>query len=198
MANVRFDSTSSTVAEAQREMRAAYYSGAPGVLTSGLAWLTAAAVAMQMGAERAIWTLFVGGMLIHPVAVLLCKFLGRSGKHIAGNPMGSLAMATTLWMILSLPLAYAASLVRIEWFFPAMLLVIGGRYLTFGAIYGMRIYWFFGGALAAAGWLLARATAAPELSAAAGAAIEVGFAFGIFVIARRESVAASLPQSAPC
>lgn len=198
MANVRFDSTSSTVAETQREMRAAYYSGAPGVLTSGLVWLTAAAVAMQMGAAHAIWTLFVGGMLIHPVAVVLCKFLGRSGKHTAGNPMGSLAMATTLWMILSLPLAYAASLVRIEWFFPAMLLVIGGRYLTFATLYGMRTYWICGGALAMAGWLLARAAVAPELAAAAGAVIEVGFACAIFFIARRETATASLPQSALC
>lgn len=198
MAHVRFDSSASTVTEAQQDMRTAYYAGAPGMLTSGLVWLIAAAVAMHLDVGRAIWTLFIGGMLIHPVSLVLCKLLGRSGKHTAGNPLGSLAMATTFWMILSLPLAYAASLVRIEWFFPAMLFVIGGRYLTFATIYGMRVYWICGAALAFAGWLLARASVAPELAAVAGSAIEAGFACAIFFIARRESVDSSLPRSAPC
>lgn len=180
MANVRFDPTSSTLPEAQREMRAAYYAGAPGMLTSGLVWLIAAGVAGLIGADRAIWALFIGGMLIHPVSQIVCKLAGRSGKHSPGNPLGSLAMATTFWMILSLPLAYAASMVRIEWFFPAMLLIIGGRYLTFATLFGLRIYWICGAALAGAGWILARAGVAPELCALAGGAIEAVFACIIF------------------
>jgi hypothetical protein len=52
-------------------------------------------------------------------------------------------------MILSLPLACVASTVNIDWFFPSMLLVIGGRYLTFATIYGTRAYWVFGAAILA-------------------------------------------------
>ncbi len=63
--------------------------------------------------------------------MVLLKALGRSGKHSPSNPLGSLALATTFWLILSCLLAYAVSLCRIAWFFPAMLLAIGGRYLTF-------------------------------------------------------------------
>jgi hypothetical protein len=92
-------------------------------------------------------------------------------------------------MILSLPLAYTVSLLRIELFFPAMLFIIGGRYLTFSTVFGARIYWACGGALALAGYALARAHASPELGSFTGAAIEAAFAAAIFVTTRREAAA---------
>jgi len=173
-----------TVADAQREMRYAYYEGAPGMLISGLVWAVAAFVALRVSPERAIWTLFIGGMLIHPGAVLLRRLLGRRGTHLPTNPLGVLALATTFWMILCLPLAYAASRLHIEWFFPAMLFVIGGRYLTFSTLFGLRIYWACGGALVVAGYLLGRGLVAPVGAALAGALIEIIFAGIIFATAR--------------
>jgi len=180
--------SAATIAEAQREMRLAYYGGAPGMFTSATVWLIAAIVSLRGSPDRAIWTLFIGGVLIHPVSLLLNKALGRSAKHSAGNPFGSLALATTFWMILMLPLAYGASRLRLEWFFPAMLFIIGGRYLTFSTLFGTRTFWFCGAALAAAGYLLGRANASPTLGAFSGAAIEAGFAAAIFVVTRREIV----------
>lgn len=174
-----------TIADAQLDMRTAYYGGAPGVMTSGLMWFAAGMVALHLSAERAIWTLFIGGMFIHPLAVLFNKVLGRSGKHNPANPLGSLAMASTFWMILCLPLAFAISTVRIDLFFPAMLLIIGGRYLTFATLYGTRIYWVCGVALALAAYPLAKMGASPATGAFAGAAIEVAFAVAIFVTSER-------------
>lgn len=164
------------LAASQSDMRNAYCSGGAGVLASALAWGAAAATAWLASPQQAVWALFVGGMLIHPVGVLLCKLLGSRGHHAKGNPLGSLAWASTLWLIFSLPLAYAASLQRIEWFFPAMLLVIGGRYLVFATVFGMRLYWVLGLVLAGAGFALARAAAPPVVSVLAGAAIEAAFA----------------------
>ena len=183
------------IADAQREMRTAYYGGAPGMFTSATVWLIAGTVATFMTQERAIWTLFIGGMFIHPVSVLLTKVIGQSGKHNTSNPLGSLAMATTFWMILMMPLAYVASRLRIEWFFPAMLCIIGGRYLTFATIYGTRIYWFCGITLAIAGGSLGLATASPAIGALAGAVIEAVFAVAIFTTSRREI--ALLKKAAP-
>lgn len=188
MMPISLENPPATIAGAQREMRLAYFGGAPGMLTSAVVWLIAGIVAIRVSPDRAIWALFIGGMLIHPVSVLLTKALGRSAKHRAGNPFGSLALATTFWMILMMPLAYGAARLRPEWFFPAMLFIIGGRYLTFSTIFGTRIFWFCGAALAVAGFGLGRAGAAPELGAFAGAAIEAGFAVIIFVTARREAV----------
>ena len=185
------------LSHAQADMRFAYFGGASGMLASSMAWLCAAIAAAHVSPRQAVWVLFIGGMLIHPVGVLISKLLGRPGNHSKGNPLGSLALASTFWLIFSLPLAYAVSVLRIEWFFPAMLLVIGGRYLVFSSLFGMRIYWACGLALAGAGYLLAQAGASPTLSASAGAAIEVAFGAAIFVLNRRELRSAGSLQQNP-
>lgn len=161
---------------AQADMRAGYASGAGGIVASAAAWLAAAIVTQQMGAQQGVWALYIGGMLIHPAGMLVSKVLtGRAG-HAKDNPLGGLAMATTFWLIFSLPLAYAAYLQNAEWFFPAMLLIIGGRYLTFAHVYGMRLYWTLGFVLAGAAIGLAYAKIIPVYAAFAGAAIEAVFA----------------------
>ena len=176
-----------TLAATQRDMRTGYLGGAPGVLVSGSVWAVAACVAAWLSPQRAVWALFVGGMFIHPIAVLCTRLLGAPGRHTPGNPLGALAMATTFWMIAMLPLAYGIALWRIELFFPAMLLVIGGRYLCFHTLYGNRIYWVLGAVLGLAGYGLASLGAPPVLGAAAGALIEIVFAFVLLAGARREA-----------
>lgn len=183
------ENSAATIAGAQREMRFAYYGGAPGMFTSATVWLIAGIVSMVVSPERAVWALFIGGMFIHPVSSLLTKAIGRSGKHSASNPFGSLALATTFWMILMMPLSYGVSRLHIEWFFPAMLFIIGGRYLTFSTIFGARTYWFCGATLALAGLALGRASASPAFGAFSGAAIEAVFALTIYVTTRREIAA---------
>ena len=89
-------------------------------------------------------------MFIHLVSVLLSKVLGLSGSHTNGNPLGNLAMEGTIFMIMCLPLAYGLSLQHTEWFFQGMLLIIGGRYLTFASIYDFRSYWVLGAVLGVA------------------------------------------------
>jgi hypothetical protein len=171
----------------QREMRYAYLGGGLGMLVSGSVWLVAALVALWDSPQRAIWTLFGGGVLIHPVAVVLTRALGRPARHGAANPFGALAMASTIWMILMLALAYGVAQLRMDLFFPAMLFVIGGRYLIFATIYGARIYYACGAALALAGYLLAANRAAPALGGFLGAAIEGLFAAIILAGARKDS-----------
>ena len=87
MTLLRTEVISPTIADAQREMRIAYFGGAPGMLTSAVVWLTAGIVCLTISPERAVWALFIGGMLIHPVSVLLTKAIGRPGKHPATNPL---------------------------------------------------------------------------------------------------------------
>jgi hypothetical protein len=135
--------------------------------------------------SQAVWVLFIGGAMIHPAGILICKLLKAPGHHTRGNPLASLAGASTFWLILSLPLAYVASMQRIEWFFPAMLLIIGGRYLTFATLYGMRLYWVLGFALSGSGIALGVLNVQPLLSAAAGSAIELVFAIAAFALHSR-------------
>lgn len=178
-----------TVTQAQSDMRRGYYSGAAGILASALAWAAAAGTAALVSPENAIWVLLVGGALIHPVGLLICRLLGAPGSHAKGNPLGLLAGASTFWLIFSLPLAYVIGLQNPAWFFAAMLLVIGGRYLVFGTLYGMRLYWALGLALAGAGFVSAWLGAAAVVVVAAGAAIEA--VFGLACVARHRDWQAS-------
>ncbi|MES3008868.1 MAG: hypothetical protein V4751_13965 [Pseudomonadota bacterium] len=170
-----------SIADAQLDMREAYYGGAPGVVSSGCAWLAAALVTLLVSPRAGILTLVVGGMFIFPVSVLLCKVIGCTGKHRKENPLAALAIESTIWMLLSIPIAIGASLYRIEWFFPAMLLVIAGRYLTFSTLYGNRTYWVFSGLLVAASIGLYFLGASVFLGALAGALVEFAFAIKIFI-----------------
>lgn len=179
------ESNPMSLCDAQQDMRNAYYSGAIGMLVSAAAWYIAAAVSVLMSVQNAIWALFIGGMLIHPIAVLLTKALGRLGNHSPNNPLGALAIASTFWLIFSLPLAYVVSLHRIELFFPAMMLIIGGRYLTFASLFGTRIYWLCGMALAISAYVLVSQHATPIIGALTGAVIETVFGVIIFVSARQ-------------
>ena len=151
------------IADAQQDMRFGYLGGAPGLLASALAWLAAGLAPRGGSARHAVLALFVGGMLIHPAAVLLARVLGRPGAHAPSNPLGRLALETTGLLLCGLAIAYGVALVRPVWFFPAVLLMIGGRYLTFATLYGLRLYWGCGAALALAGWAVAAAR--PPLSA---------------------------------
>ena len=170
-----------TIADAQQDMRTAYLGGAPGLFVSGTVWTIAGLVCLLKSPQAAVWALYAGGVLIHPLSSLLTRLVGRSGKHAAGNPLGMLAFATTIWMILMLALAYGIALWHIELFFPAMLFVIGGRYLTFATLFGTKLFWICGGVLALAGYQLARLHVAPEVTAFAGGAIEL--VFGIIMLA---------------
>jgi hypothetical protein len=177
-------------ADAQADMRHAYYGGAAGLLASATVWLVASGVARLDSPERAVWALLLGGMLIHPAAVLLAKALGRPGSHTPGNPLAPLALEGTVFFLLAIPAAYALSRFRLAWFFPAMLLLIGGRYLTFSTLYGRRLFWVCGSLLAAAGMLLAVSRAPSWVVALVGALIEYLFAAVVVLSMRR-------PGSAP-
>lgn len=165
-----------TVSQAQTDMRQGYYSGGPGIFASALAWTAAAGTAAMGWPGQAVWVLLIGGALIVPVGFLICRLFGARGAHTKGNPLGSLAGASTFWLIFLLPLAYVLGIYNSGWFFAAMLLIIGGRYLVFATLYGMRLYWILGLSLAAAGFLSGALDATATLGASAGAALELVFA----------------------
>lgn len=170
-----------TMAQAQNDMQNAYAGGSLGALVSGSVWLVAAIVAFWVSSQTAVWTLFFGGMLIHPLGMVVGKLAGFSGQHDKGNPLGQSAMEGTLFMLLCIPLALLLSLQNHAWFFQGMLLIIGGRYLTFATLYGNKTYWLLGGVLGAAAFLLFFIKADAAISALSGSTIEIGFGIILFL-----------------
>lgn len=177
-----------TFKQAQTDMRKGYANGSIGIIVSGLIWLLSATISYQYSAKQAAWMLLIGGMFIHPVGVLLSKAIGLSGTHTKGNPLGNLAMEGTIFMIMCLPLAFGLSLQYAEWFFQGMLLIIGGRYLTFASIYGIRLYWILGALLGVAAYLLFYFKVESFGSLLTGSLIEISFGLFMFFSFRRDNL----------
>lgn len=177
-----------TLREAQADMRSGYANGSVGIIVSGIIWLTSALVAFQFSNKQAIWTLLIGGMFIYPLSVLLAKLLGLSDAHTKGNPLANLAMEGTLFMLMCLPIAFGLSLQHSEWFFQAMLLIIGGRYLTFASMYGDRLYWVLGGTLGIAAYVLFGFGAKSMVSAMTGSFIEITFGLYMLIAFRKRTL----------
>jgi hypothetical protein len=178
-----------TLAQVQADMRSGYMDGAPGVLVSGVVWLVAAVVASVSSPRTAVWVLVAGGTLIHPLSVLVTRALGRRGSHSPGNPLAHLALEGTVWFIGGIAIALLMQLQRVEWFFPAMLVLIGGRYLTFQTLYGLRSYWICGAVLCLAGVGLVFAHAPAAMAAGSGSLVELVFAGVLFSQSRRNAAA---------
>jgi hypothetical protein len=172
---------------AQLDMRVGYSNGYSGVIVSGVVWFAAGLVAVYGSSAQAVWALLIGGMFIHPIGILFNKILGASGSHATTNPLGKLAMEGTIFMIMCMPLAYALSLQKVEWFFQGMLMSIGGRYLTFATIFGTRLFWLLGALLGMAAYLLFSLKSPAHVSVFAGSAIELTFGLVMLTMTRRVS-----------
>jgi hypothetical protein len=178
--------------EAQADMRIGYTNGAIGVIVSGAMWLGAGFVAVFDNSAHAIWALLIGGVFIFPVSTVIEKISGKRGNHNKGNPLGALAMEGTIWMIMCLPLAYGLSLLHHEWFFQGMLMLIGGRYLTFATLYGLKLYWILGALLGGAAYLLFGLQQPANVSAFTGGVIEIVFGIVLLINFKKNTADTSL------
>jgi hypothetical protein len=164
----------------QQEMRHAHFDGGPGILVSGLIWFAAALVCYQLGINKAVWTLLIGGVLIHPISLLVTKALGRPASTSKTNALNQLAIASTLWLIVCCAMAYGLFLLKPALFFPAMMATIGSRYLIFASIYNRPLFWLLGLSLLVAANGALFLAFPPAVAAGLGAVIEILFAYLVF------------------
>jgi len=143
------------VADAQREIRQAYIGGFMGQLVSGLLWLASAAVATWSSPRSAIILLVLGGCFIFPMTRLGLNLIRRPVAITPGNPLNALGMQVAFTLPLSLPVVGAAALYRLDWFYPAFMIVLGAHYLPFVFLYGMRMFAALTAVLVTAGIVLA-------------------------------------------
>jgi uncharacterized protein DUF7010 len=130
------------VEEAQREVRTVYIGGFVGQLVSGGLWLLSAALSTWASPRQGILVLVVGGMFIFPLTMLGLRLAGRQATLSKENPMGGLAMQVAFTIPLTLPVLAGATMYRLDWFYPAFMIIVGAHYLPFIFLYGM---WQFGG-----------------------------------------------------
>ena len=165
---------------AQREMSVGHIGGAPGVLMSGLAWLVAGFAWLRFGFDTGFATLFVGGMLIVPGALLIAKVLGAP-RVATANPLNRLALENTVVLFAALLIGYLLLRASPALTFPALAIVIGARYFSFRTLYGNALYWALGAAMGGAGVLAALGWLPPSINLALlVGAIELVFAVAIW------------------
>ena len=112
-------------------------------------------------------------------------FDGAAGVLISGLVWLVAAVVAGLASAPAAVLALLLQSLHVEWFFPAMLLTIGARYLSFQTLYGLQLYWLCGAALGLAGIALLLLRAPVVWAAAVGAVIELVFAGLLFRQATR-------------
>lgn len=129
------------ILQAQRDVRTTFLGGFAGQLISGIIWLLSAALATWYSQTAGIAVLVFGGVFIFPLTQLMLRLMGHAGSLPSGHPMNRLAMQVAFTLPLNLPLVGAATLYRLEWFYPAFMIALGTHYLPFVFLYGM---WQFG------------------------------------------------------
>lgn len=154
------------VSEAQEEVRAVYLNGAIGQFVSAAIWLASAALASAASVRTAILALVFGGMLIFPITQLVLRARGGRYELAAANPLRHLAMQIAFTVPMTLPVAGAAALYNVAWFYPACAVIVGAHYLPFVFLYGMWQYALLSGALVTGG--IAYAFLLPHAFAPAG------------------------------
>jgi hypothetical protein len=65
------------------------------------------------------------------------------------------AMQVVFVLPISMLLLVPVGLYRLNWFFPALMVLVGAHYLPFASLYGMRVFLFLSGILVAMGVLTA-------------------------------------------
>lgn len=143
------------VQDAQRENRAFYVGGYWGQLVSSAIWLLSAALGTWVSPKASILAVVIGGFFIFPLTRMLLHFFPARASVSARNPFTSLGMQVALVLPFSMPLLVPVGLYRLNWFFPALMVLVGAHYLPFATLYGMRMFLFLAGILIAAGVVIA-------------------------------------------
>ncbi len=178
------------VQDAQSEVRTVFVGGFFGQIVSSALWLVSAALGVWATPRAAIIELVLGGVFIFPVTQLLLRLSGRRASLSSGNPLGNLAMQIAFTLPLSMLLLVPVTAFRLNWFYPALMILVGAHYLPFTFLYGMRMFIPLGAILVGAGVAIALYTAG---SFTAGGWVG-GFTLFIFAWIGRVSVLRERPS----
>jgi hypothetical protein len=126
--------------DAQSEVRIVFVGGFWGQLVSSAIWLVSAGLGTWATPRAAIIELVLCGFFIFPITQMLLRLTGRPSSLKSGNPLGFLAMQIAFALSLSMLLLVPVTAYRLNWFYPALMILVGAHYLPFTFLYGMRMF----------------------------------------------------------
>jgi hypothetical protein len=128
------------VSDAQKEVRTVFVGGFWGQLVSSALWLISAALGTWVNPRAAIIELVAGGFFIFPITQLLLRLSGRRASLASGNPLNNLAIQIAFIVPMCMLLLAPVAEYRLNWFYPAFMIIVGAHYLPFTFLYGMRMF----------------------------------------------------------
>lgn len=143
------------VQDAQREVRTVFVGGFWGQLVSSAIWLVSAALGFWVTPRAAIFTVVAGGFFIFPAVQLLLRLTGGPASLKRSNPLSNLGMQIAFTLPLSMLLLVPVTAFRLNWFYPALMVLVGAHYLPFTFLYGMRMFVPLGAILIGGGVVIA-------------------------------------------
>jgi hypothetical protein len=144
------------IRDAQRESRSVFIGGFWGQLVSSVIWLVSAAVGTWSTPKASILTAIIAGFFIFPLTQLMLRLSGRRASLSKENPFNSLGMQVAFVLPFSMPLLVPVGLYNLNWFYPALMILLGAHYLPFATLYGMRMFLFLAGILIGAGFVISQ------------------------------------------
>ena len=143
------------IQDAQREVRSVYIGGFWGQLVTSIIWLVSATVGTWVTPKASILTVVIGGFFIFPLTQVLLRLSGRPASVSRQNQFNSLGMQVAFVLPFSMLLLVPVGHYRLNWFFPALMVLVGAHYLPFASLYGMRMFLVLSGILIAMGVVIA-------------------------------------------
>src|ERR1700730_13959656 len=143
------------IEDAQREVRSVYIGGFWGQLVSAVIWLVSAALGTWVTPKASILTLVIGGFFIFPLTQMLLRLSGRRASVSKENQFHYLGMQIAFVLPFSMLLLVPVGLYNLNWFFPALMVLLGAHYLPFATLYGMPMFLFLAGILITMGVVIA-------------------------------------------
>ena len=140
---------------AQREVRSVYIGGFAGQLVSSMIWLLSAALGTWGTPKASILTVIVGGFFIFALTQMLLRLWGRRASVSRENLFHSLGMQVAFVLPFSMLLLVPVGFYSLNWFFPALMILLGAHYLPFATLYGMRMFLLLAGILIGMGVVIA-------------------------------------------
>ncbi len=128
------------VEDAQREVRTVFVGGFWGQLVSSAIWLVSAALATWSTPRAAIMTLVFSGFFIFPAVLLLLRLSGGPTYLSRTNPLGALGMQIAFTLPPAMLLLIPVAQLRLNLFYPALMILLGAHYIPFVFSYGMRMF----------------------------------------------------------
>lgn len=144
------------IQDAQREVRSVYIGGFWGQLVSSVIWLVSATMGTWVTPKTSILTVVIGGFFIFPLTQMLLRFSGGRASVSRENSFNGLGMQMAFVLPCSMLLLVPVGLYQLNWFFPALMVLVGAHYLPFASLYGMRMFLVLAGILMAMGVVIAR------------------------------------------